>query len=160
MPRGVLAAEKHKKQLRKNAGGTPYINHPLAAADLLASDGGVTDVVVLAAGSCEWCGCAPAGRDRTISLRPARPVARAARGPSTRQAAPRRQRRRTRRFERFVRRQRAAARETLANEAASALVDDDSGRKLGMRPDPCLRLLRRKVGVRRASSLALPGSSR
>ena len=45
----TFAAEKHKKQLRKNAGGTPYINHPLAAADLLASDGGVTDVVVLAA---------------------------------------------------------------------------------------------------------------
>jgi guanosine-3',5'-bis(diphosphate) 3'-pyrophosphohydrolase len=45
----TFAAEKHKKQLRKNAGGTPYINHPLAAADLLATDGGVTDVVVLAA---------------------------------------------------------------------------------------------------------------
>jgi len=45
----TFAAEKHKKQLRKNAGGTPYINHPLAAADLLVSEGGVTDVVVLAA---------------------------------------------------------------------------------------------------------------
>ena len=43
-----FAAEKHKKQLRKNAGGTPYINHPLAAADLLANEGGVDDAIVLA----------------------------------------------------------------------------------------------------------------
>src|SRR5438067_13195711 len=74
MPRGVLAAEKHKKQLRKIAGGTPYINHPLAAADLLASVAGVTGVVVLAAGPCEWCGCRAAGPVRAIALRPARPV--------------------------------------------------------------------------------------
>ena len=45
----AFAAEKHKKQLRKNAEGTPYINHPLAAAELLATEGGVTDAVVLAA---------------------------------------------------------------------------------------------------------------
>ena len=45
----AFAAEKHKGQRRKNAGGTPYINHPLAAAELLAREAGVDDAVVLAA---------------------------------------------------------------------------------------------------------------
>lgn len=44
----AFAAEKHKRQRRKNANGTPYINHPLAAADLLAREAGVDDAVVLA----------------------------------------------------------------------------------------------------------------
>ena len=46
----TFAAEKHKSQLRKNAGGTPYINHPLAVAELLASEGriGVLDLETLA----------------------------------------------------------------------------------------------------------------
>jgi guanosine-3',5'-bis(diphosphate) 3'-pyrophosphohydrolase len=45
----TFAAEKHKNQPRKNAGGTPYINHPLAVAELLANEGGVDDVTVLVA---------------------------------------------------------------------------------------------------------------
>ncbi|HUJ24370.1 MAG TPA: HD domain-containing protein [Myxococcales bacterium] len=45
----TFAAEKHKSQLRKNADATPYINHPLAVAELLAREGHVDDPVVLAA---------------------------------------------------------------------------------------------------------------
>ena len=45
----TFAAEKHKNQSRKNAGGTPYINHPLAVAELLAREGGVADITVLVA---------------------------------------------------------------------------------------------------------------
>ena len=44
-----FAAHKHRHQARKNAESTPYINHPLAAAELLAAEGGVTDAIVLAA---------------------------------------------------------------------------------------------------------------
>jgi guanosine-3',5'-bis(diphosphate) 3'-pyrophosphohydrolase len=44
-----FAAEKHKRQLRKNSGGTPYINHPLATAELLAREGRVDDMTVLVA---------------------------------------------------------------------------------------------------------------
>jgi len=43
-----FAAEKHKSQKRKNTAETPYINHPLEAAHLLAAEAGVTDVVALA----------------------------------------------------------------------------------------------------------------
>jgi len=43
----TFAAEKHKTQKRKNTAQTPYINHPLEAARLLATEAGVTDVVVL-----------------------------------------------------------------------------------------------------------------
>jgi guanosine-3',5'-bis(diphosphate) 3'-pyrophosphohydrolase len=39
----TFAAEKHKSQLRKNSGATPYINHPLAVADLLAREGRADD---------------------------------------------------------------------------------------------------------------------
>jgi GTP diphosphokinase / guanosine-3',5'-bis(diphosphate) 3'-diphosphatase len=45
----TFAAERHKSQLRKNAEATPYINHPIAVAELLAREGQVDDVVVLAA---------------------------------------------------------------------------------------------------------------
>jgi guanosine-3',5'-bis(diphosphate) 3'-pyrophosphohydrolase len=45
----TFAADKHKGQKRKNASETPYINHPLEVAHLLATEAGVTDVVVLAA---------------------------------------------------------------------------------------------------------------
>jgi len=45
----TFAAEKHKNQLRKNSGGTPYINHPLAVAELLAREGRVDDLAVLVA---------------------------------------------------------------------------------------------------------------
>lgn len=44
-----FAAEKHKTQRRKDAAGTPYINHPLGVANILSSIGGITDVSVLAA---------------------------------------------------------------------------------------------------------------
>ena len=44
-----FAAAKHHDQRRKNPGGTPYINHPLAVAELLAREGGVEDPVVLVA---------------------------------------------------------------------------------------------------------------
>ncbi|KAI9159413.1 Guanosine-3',5'-bis(diphosphate) 3'-pyrophosphohydrolase MESH1 [Blastocladiella emersonii ATCC 22665] len=43
-----FAAVKHRFQQRKD-GGTPYINHPLGVATLLAAEGGVTDVAVLQA---------------------------------------------------------------------------------------------------------------
>ncbi|MFO1318453.1 MAG: HD domain-containing protein [Burkholderiales bacterium] len=45
----AFAAEKHRDQRRKDAGASPYINHPLALADVLANEGGVTDVVALCA---------------------------------------------------------------------------------------------------------------
>jgi guanosine-3',5'-bis(diphosphate) 3'-pyrophosphohydrolase len=54
-PIGVLlkavafAADKHRTQRRKDADASPYINHPIALANVLANEGGVTDVVVLSA---------------------------------------------------------------------------------------------------------------
>ena len=45
----LFAAEKHRRQRRKDADASPYINHPLALAQLLATTGGVTDMVVLQA---------------------------------------------------------------------------------------------------------------
>eukprot|EP00741_Cyanophora_paradoxa_P002052 tig00000545_g1988.t1 len=45
----VFAAAKHSKQRRKDAEGTPYINHPIGVAHLLSSIGGVTDLEVLQA---------------------------------------------------------------------------------------------------------------
>jgi len=44
-----FAARKHTNQRRKNAGDTPYINHPLDVACLLASVGGITDEDILSA---------------------------------------------------------------------------------------------------------------
>ncbi|MDD5036186.1 MAG: HD domain-containing protein [Methylococcaceae bacterium] len=44
-----FAAHKHRDQQRKGAEASPYINHPLAVADVLASEGGVEDAVVLCA---------------------------------------------------------------------------------------------------------------
>jgi guanosine-3',5'-bis(diphosphate) 3'-pyrophosphohydrolase len=44
-----LAAEKHRTQRRKGADASPYINHPIEVAELLARVGGVRDVDVLAA---------------------------------------------------------------------------------------------------------------
>ena len=44
-----FAAEKHRHQRRKDAHASPYINHPIALADVLANEGGVTDVAVLCA---------------------------------------------------------------------------------------------------------------
>lgn len=42
-----FAADKHKNQRRKDAEASPYINHPIALANVLANEGGVTDPVVL-----------------------------------------------------------------------------------------------------------------
>lgn len=44
-----FAADKHLRQRRKDAEASPYINHPLALADILAREGGVEDVRVIAA---------------------------------------------------------------------------------------------------------------
>ena len=45
----TFAADKHRNQRRKDADASPYINHPIALANVLANEGGVTDVVVLSA---------------------------------------------------------------------------------------------------------------
>jgi len=45
----AFAATKHKKQRRKDVDASPYINHPIALADVLANEGGVLDVNVLCA---------------------------------------------------------------------------------------------------------------
>ncbi|NDE02748.1 MAG: bifunctional (p)ppGpp synthetase/guanosine-3',5'-bis(diphosphate) 3'-pyrophosphohydrolase [Gammaproteobacteria bacterium] len=45
----AFAADKHRNQRRKDHARTPYINHPLAVARVLAEEGGVTDVEILAA---------------------------------------------------------------------------------------------------------------
>lgn len=44
-----FAADRHRAQRRKDADASPYINHPLALADILAREGGVEDARVLAA---------------------------------------------------------------------------------------------------------------
>lgn len=45
----AFAAEKHRNQRRKDKKASPYINHPIALANLLANEGGVVDVTVLCA---------------------------------------------------------------------------------------------------------------
>jgi (p)ppGpp synthase/HD superfamily hydrolase len=44
-----FAADRHRHQRRKDADASPYINHPLALADILAREGGVDDAEVIAA---------------------------------------------------------------------------------------------------------------
>ena len=44
-----FAAMKHRDQRRKDPFGTPYINHPIGVASLIANIGGVEDVKVLQA---------------------------------------------------------------------------------------------------------------
>ncbi|MBS0580915.1 MAG: bifunctional (p)ppGpp synthetase/guanosine-3',5'-bis(diphosphate) 3'-pyrophosphohydrolase [Proteobacteria bacterium] len=44
-----FAAHKHRDQRRKGAEASPYINHPLAVANLLANEAGVEDVTTLVA---------------------------------------------------------------------------------------------------------------
>ncbi|MCP3994632.1 MAG: HD domain-containing protein [bacterium] len=44
-----FAADKHRDQRRKGAEASPYINHPLAVACLLAQEGGVDDEALLVA---------------------------------------------------------------------------------------------------------------
>ena len=42
-----FAADKHRDQRRKDVDASPYINHPIEVAELLARVGGVTDLVTL-----------------------------------------------------------------------------------------------------------------
>lgn len=42
-----FAAKKHQDQRRKGENALPYINHPIGVANLAASLGGVTDIVIL-----------------------------------------------------------------------------------------------------------------
>lgn len=44
-----FAAEKHKNQRRKDAEASPYINHPLALASVLAVEGGIENPDVICA---------------------------------------------------------------------------------------------------------------
>ena len=44
-----FAAKKHRDQRRKNAEASPYINHPIAVAAVLAGEGGVSDETTLLA---------------------------------------------------------------------------------------------------------------
>jgi GTP diphosphokinase / guanosine-3',5'-bis(diphosphate) 3'-diphosphatase len=43
------AADRHRNQRRKDSGGSPYINHLITVADLIADTGGVADPLVLTA---------------------------------------------------------------------------------------------------------------
>lgn len=45
----AFAAHKHRAQRRKDKEASPYINHPIALADVLANEGGVEDPVTLCA---------------------------------------------------------------------------------------------------------------
>ena len=44
-----FAARKHRDQRRKDPEASPYINHPIALANVLANEAGVTEPAVLAA---------------------------------------------------------------------------------------------------------------
>lgn len=45
----AFAAHKHRDQRRKDAGASPYINHPIALANVLRNAGGTTDPRVICA---------------------------------------------------------------------------------------------------------------
>lgn len=45
----AFAADKHRNQRRKDADASPYINHPIGLANVLANEGSVADVAVLCA---------------------------------------------------------------------------------------------------------------
>jgi GTP diphosphokinase / guanosine-3',5'-bis(diphosphate) 3'-diphosphatase len=45
----AFAAEKHRDQRRKNAEASPYINHPISLANVLANEGHIDDYVVICA---------------------------------------------------------------------------------------------------------------
>lgn len=45
----AFAASKHKDQRRKDVDASPYINHPIALADVLCNEGHVTDIEVICA---------------------------------------------------------------------------------------------------------------
>jgi len=40
----AFAAHKHRDQRRKDHRASPYINHPIALADVLCNEGGITDI--------------------------------------------------------------------------------------------------------------------
>ena len=42
-----FASHKHRKQKRKDVDSSPYINHPIAVAQLLATTGEVSDITTL-----------------------------------------------------------------------------------------------------------------
>jgi guanosine-3',5'-bis(diphosphate) 3'-pyrophosphohydrolase len=44
-----FAAARHKDQRRKDVDASPYINHPIAMADILCNEGQVTDIEVICA---------------------------------------------------------------------------------------------------------------
>lgn len=45
----AFAADKHRHQRRKDAHASPYINHPIALANVLKNEGGIADIEVLIA---------------------------------------------------------------------------------------------------------------
>jgi guanosine-3',5'-bis(diphosphate) 3'-pyrophosphohydrolase len=45
----AFAARKHRDQRRKGADSAPYINHPIAVANVLANEAAVTDPITLSA---------------------------------------------------------------------------------------------------------------
>jgi guanosine-3',5'-bis(diphosphate) 3'-pyrophosphohydrolase len=45
----AFAAHKHRDQRRKDAAASPYINHPIALANVLTNEGGITDTETLCA---------------------------------------------------------------------------------------------------------------
>ncbi len=45
----AFAADKHRTQRRKDADASPYINHPISLANVLANEGGITDAAILCA---------------------------------------------------------------------------------------------------------------
>ena len=45
----AYAADKHRNQRRKDAEASPYINHPIALANVLANEGGIVNMDVLCA---------------------------------------------------------------------------------------------------------------
>jgi guanosine-3',5'-bis(diphosphate) 3'-pyrophosphohydrolase len=45
----AFAAHKHRDCRRKDAGATPYINHPIALANILCNEARVTDIEVICA---------------------------------------------------------------------------------------------------------------
>lgn len=45
----AFAAHKHRNQRRKDADASPYINHPIALANVLANEAGISDTLVLVA---------------------------------------------------------------------------------------------------------------
>ncbi|MCB1922749.1 MAG: bifunctional (p)ppGpp synthetase/guanosine-3',5'-bis(diphosphate) 3'-pyrophosphohydrolase, partial [Gammaproteobacteria bacterium] len=44
-----FAAMRHRDQRRKDEAASPYINHPLALADVLVNEGGIADIETIVA---------------------------------------------------------------------------------------------------------------